>query len=71
MAGRETLYKEQENKPRRPVWGRQDPRMFGFEGQRDLLWKDPYAVEKKDCTLKGKCAHDISHALRARKGAVI
>ena len=46
MAGRETLYKEQENKARRPVWGRQDPRMFGFEGQRDLLWRDPYAVEK-------------------------
>lgn len=51
--------------------GRQDPRMFGFEGQRDLLWRDPYAVEKKDSTLKGKGAHEISHALRARKGAVI
>jgi len=45
--------------------------MFGFEGQRDLLWRDPYALEKKDSTLKGKGAHEISHALRARKGAVI
>ena len=53
------------------MWGGQDPRVFGFEVQRDLLWRDPDTVEEKDSTFKGKGAHKISHALRTREGAVI